>query len=364
MNLLIEDGFAVESGTGVGGYTSSLAEAMRQTDDCTVHLQKKKLMKTIPSAAIRRMLYILWLNTGFQLTLRRQRTDLAHFTNYLIPHTRFTDTKYVVTIHDLTALKYPDTLPKLNLLYDRWALSHAFREADLILTVSESVRTEITEMYPSTASRIRVIRNTLPQRYLQMQSSSPGQLPGILRDHGITGDYLLFVGTLEERKNLLTLLDAFREVRNRYDLSLILAGKGAYGYPKILRRIRDLHLGGSVYLPGYVSEEEKLALYDHAGLFVFPSLYEGFGLPLLEAMARNVPVVASDIPSTREVAGECVHYYGDPDDIRGLAETIFAFIENHNLFDRNVIRGRRRAEEFTGRDFGQRYIDAYRSILD
>ena len=121
---------------------------------------------------------------------------------------------------------------------------------------------------------------------------------------GIRKDYLLFVGTLEERKNLLPLLRAFEKIRKQRDLQLVLVGRPAYGYRRIADHIAERDLADEIVRPGYIAQSELIALYDAATVFIYPSLYEGFGIPLVEAMARGVPIVASRIPSTEEVAGD------------------------------------------------------------
>ena len=362
MNILIEDGFSSGVGTGVGKYSDRLFRSLQHLGANTIEFPEKPFLSSIPSAAFRRLLYILWLNTGLQRRLRCKGTDIAHFTNYLIPKIRLSQAQYAVTIHDLTAYLHPETLPTLNLIYDRWAIKLALRNADLIVTVSESVRSELKSLFPSENVRVETIHNNLPAKYIELPKQQRTQLPQVLRMYGITGDYLLCVGTIEERKNLLTLLEAFRKLRSDRDLHLILAGKPGYGYRRVIRYISDHQLGGSVMLPGYVSEEEKLALYDHASLFVFPSRYEGFGLPILEAMARELPVVAGRIPSTEEVAGGSVYYYGDPENHRALEQGIRRVLDDRELRQRFIVKGAERARQFADNNSGQEYLRAYRSI--
>ena len=175
---------------------------------------------------------------------------------------------------------------------------------------------------------------------------------------------MLFIGTIEERKNVITLVKAFEELRNCKDLQLVLVGRPGYGFSKLSKYLNEHHLRDEVILTGYVSEEDKIALYDLATIFVYPSLYEGFGIPLVEAMVRKVPIVASRISSTEEVAGDAAIYYSnDLFDHEALAEQILKVLENGTLRQELVKKGLQRTKEFSWERVGQRYVQAYREVL-
>jgi len=163
---------------------------------------------------------------------------------------------------------------------------------------------------------------------------------------------------------VMTLAKAFENLRNCKKLQLVLVGRPGYGFPKLSRYLDKHRLRGEVILTGYVSEEEKIALYDLATAFIYPSLYEGFGIPLVEAMVREVPIVASRIPSTKEVAGDAAVYYGnDPFDHEALAEQILKVLENDALRQGLIEKGLKRARNFSWENIGQRYLQAYRMAL-
>jgi len=283
----------------------------------------------------------------------------------LVPALRLSKVKYVVTIHDLNAWKFPETLPRAYISYIKWATTHAAKTADLICTVSDAVKREIIELFDIGSERIYTVYNGVAQALWEAPKIRSDEAAAIKEKFGIKSDFLLFVGTLEERKNVITLVKAFNDLRSCKRLQLVLVGRPGYGFPKLSRYLDEHHLRDEVILTGYVSEEDKIALYDLATIFVYPSLYEGFGIPLVEAMVREVPIVASRIPSTEEVVGDAAVYYGkDPFDHEALAEQILKVLNNSALRQELMGKGLKRAEEFSWEKVGQRYIQAYRKVLE
>lgn len=366
MKVVLEDGFAIQKGTGVSQHTLNLFHYLREVSEIdSAELVEKPFLSKVPSGALRRVLYITWLNTSFQLFLKEKKPDIVHFTNYLIPIVRLCDVKYLATIHDLTAWRLPETVASVYLSYIKWAVSQAVKRADLVLTVSEAVKREIIKLFGVHPGKIRTVYNLIGKNFWKLPKTAPDKIEAIKAKFGIKGDFLLFIGTIEQRKNLMTLIRAFEKVRDYRKLQLVLVGKPGYGFSKVDRYLSDHRLKGEVILTGYVSEEEKIALYDSATTFVYPSLYEGFGIPLVEAMVRKVPIVASRIPSTEEVAGEAALYYsGDPLNHETLAESILMLLENENLQQNLVKEGLKRAQEFSWEKVGKRYLQAYQEALD
>ncbi len=176
-------------------------------------------------------------------------------------------------------------------------------------------------------------------------------------------EYILYVGTIEPRKNLKTLIRAFKDIRNKYDLSLILAGGLGYLSEDIISYSEELGIKNDVIFTKYVDEETLLCLYNHAQIFVFPSLYEGFGLPPLEAMACGVPVIISDIPPLREVAGDAAAIF-NPKDYEELAGVIGGVLESEPLRSDMIQRGIRRAAEYSWEKTAKITIETYEKALE
>ncbi len=176
-------------------------------------------------------------------------------------------------------------------------------------------------------------------------------------------EYILYVGTIEPRKNLKTLIRAFKDIRSKYDLSLILAGGLGYLSEDIISYSEELGIKSDVIFTKYVDEETLLCLYNHARVFVFPSLYEGFGLPPLEAMACGVPVIISDIPPLREVAGDAAAVF-NPRDYEELAGVIGGVLESESLRSDMIQRGIRRAMEYSWEKTAKITIETYKKALE
>jgi len=264
----------------------------------------------------------------------------------------------------LCAWRFPETLPSIYVAYSKWATSHAVQTADLILTLTDTVKREVMELFNIDSKKIYTVYNGIAQSFWESSKKSVDEVVAVKDKFGIRKDYLLFVGTIEERKNVMTLIKAFDKLRNYKNLQLVLVGRPGYGFSKISNYLEENHLENEVIITKYVTEEEKITLYDSATTFVFPSLYEGFGIPLVEAMVRKVPIVASKIPSTEEVAGEAALYYGnDVYNHEALAEQILQVVENDFLRQELVKKGLKRAQEFCWEKVGQRYIEACQELL-
>lgn len=364
MRIVLEDGFAMEKGTGIGQYTRNLlCQLKKRPEICDILLIEKPFLNKISPRALRRAVYITWLNSYLQLFLRRNRVDIIHFTNYLVPILRLSSAKYVVTIHDLTAWRFPETLPQTYVFYIKWAISHAVKTVDLILTVSEALKREIVDLFEIDNQKIRVIYNGVAENFWELPKRSSDERGVVQEKFGIKKDFLLFVGTLEERKNIMTLVKAFEIISNYKNLQLVLVGRPGYGFSRLSQYLDEHHLKGDVVLTGYVSEEEKIALYDSASVFAYPSIYEGFGIPLVEAMVRRVPIVASRIPATEEVAGEAAVYYDNLYDHEALAKEILRVLENESLRDDMVRKGFQQAQKFSWEKIVKQYLEACQELI-
>jgi glycosyltransferase involved in cell wall biosynthesis len=363
MRIAFEDGFAIDKGGGIGQHTLNLFNAMKVLcGDGDVKLVDKPILSKISYAPLGRILYLMWLNGTLQFLLDREHIDVAHFTNFLVPNIRLSKAKYAVTIHDLTAWKYPETLPSLYLPYIKKAISHAVIFADLIFTVSETIKKEIIELFKISGEKIYVGYSGISDRFLKSSVNS-AYAEKVKSKFSIKKEFLLFVGAIEERKNIITLVKAVEELKKYLNLQLVLAGKPGYGYSIVEKYLQEHRLQQDVIVTGYISEEEKIALYDSSKVFIFPSLYEGFGTPLLEAMARGVPVIASKIPTTEEIAGDNVIYYGNPLDYNLLADNVMKLLVDENLYQKLSAKGRTRAKQFSWEQVAKEHLKAYQNLL-
>ncbi len=364
MRLLFEDGFSIDKGTGVGRYTENLAaEIGRQPGIAVLPGLSSEMITRIRPAGARRIAYAAWLETGFQRQLAALSPDVAHFTNYLVPHTRKSKTRYAVTIHDLTAWNLPEALPRMYRMYLRSAIGQAVRSADIVLCPSNVIRSEVMERFGLKEERVRTAWNAdsnLPRLSIEAQERLSS---GFRKRFVLHKPFILFVGTLERRKNLTTLIEAFARVAQTTDLQLVMVGRPGYGFSEIETAIQRRTSQGQCILTGYVGDKELSLLYTLADLFAYPSRYEGFGIPLVEAMSFGLPIVASRIPASEEVAGEAALYYDDPLDATGLEEKIIEALGDSALRGELGSRGQKRAAQFSWEYVIQMYLDAYQSAL-
>ena len=255
--------------------------------------------------------------------------------------------RVVLTVHDAAPWLFPDTVSAGARLYYRPLFPRSLRRASMVLTPSRAARADLVATGLATPGRIRVIPNGVSQGFLDAARTATAGAP-----------YVLFVGTIEPRKNLGTLLAAFRLVlRERGTLDLVLAGRAGWGG---LPKLSDL--GSHVRHLGQVSDEELVCLYANASCLVLPSLYEGFGLPLLEAMAVGTPAVASDLPALRELGGDTVRY-ADPHDPAALARAIKACLADVEATHMLAESARGRAQGYRWGRHADAVLAIYREVL-
>jgi glycosyltransferase involved in cell wall biosynthesis len=305
----------------------------------------------------------LWLLAYLPLRLRALGTEVYHGPAVFVPHAKL-GYRTVVTIHDLVSFLFPDTVPRKYSLYMRLMTRLATGSADRIIAVSEATRQDLEDRLRVRPGKIVVIPEAVGPEFAR--PVPPGAVDRVVRRYGLRRPYCLFVGNLEPRKNLPRLIDAFARVRRRVPAGagppqLALVGTRAWLHGGILRAVESHGLAEDVIFPGYVPIEDLPALYAGAACFVFPSLYEGFGLPVLEAMAAGAPVVAARAGSIPEVAGEA-GLLVDPRDPAALAAAIEAVLADPALRERLVARGRARAATFSWEAVARQTLAVYDGV--
>jgi glycosyltransferase involved in cell wall biosynthesis len=285
--------------------------------------------------------------------------DLLHCPHYNVPY--FYKSRMVVTIHDLTHLAQRDFVPsRPAYYYARFMLKAAAQHARQVITVSEFSRKCICETLDVAPGKVHAISYGIPKRMYPNGSVNMS----LVEQLGITKPYVLFVGALKPHKNVQALLRVFpllpEAIQNSYQM--VIAGKPDSCYPALLQLARKLSLSDRVLFTGHVTDEELRALYSGAKVFVLPSLNEGYGLPVLEAMAYGLPVIVSNTTSLPEVAGDA-GVLVDPRDDRGMAMALESLLADDELRKSLGERGRQRAHSFSARDFALRHLEVYRAAL-
>ncbi len=294
----------------------------------------------------------LWTHLALSREMLAHPPDLLFVPSHVLPlvHPRHS----AVTVHDLGYHYHPEAHTTWQNLYLRWSTRHNARNAARILADSEATRRDLVRYYGTLPAKVTVVYPGLDEGLARV--SEPELLAGMQTRYGLNGPYLLYVGTLQPRKNLKRLVQAYTRLRSLLASQpqpdptprLVLAGKKGWLYDEVLGQVQKLGLEEHVLLPGYVPAADLPALLSGALAFVFPSLYEGFGLPVLEAMACGTPVICSDTSSLPEVAGNAALLV-DPRDPEALAQAMLRIVKDAGLRDELAARGLRQARRFSWR---------------
>ncbi|MBI3956666.1 MAG: glycosyltransferase family 4 protein [Candidatus Kerfeldbacteria bacterium] len=297
----------------------------------------------------------LWHQLRLSLEMAVHPPDVFFAPAHTIPlvHPRRTFTM----IHDIGFDRIPEAYSTKERLYNRWALRFALRHAAGLLVPSEWTKQEILDRYPFARNRehdIAVIHHGF-----DADRARPSQPPeadvAVLNRYGIQAPYILFVGRLQEKKNVARLVAAFASLKENATVSLVLAGKPDFGFARVQSIIHTHHLDDRVVLPGYVAHEDLPVLVRAARVFAFPSLYEGFGFPVLEAQANSTPVLASRAASLPEIGGHGALYV-DPYSVASLADGLHRLLGDDQLRADLVLHGRANLNRFRWSDCAQRTL--------
>ena len=293
------------------------------------------------------------------IALRRERVDLFHAPHYVLPP--LIHCRSVVTIHDIIHLVFPQYLPgRLAYAYARASLWTAAHRSDRILTVSETSKLDILRRFRVPADKITVVYNAIDDRLVVAPSEEV--VERVRARYQLRDPYALYVGNIKPHKNLERLIEAFDRLRREpgFDtLKLIIIGDQISKYQGLRRAVHEHKLHKSVRFFGFVPLDTLAVLYRLAGVFVFPSLYEGFGLPPLEAMASGVPVVTSNVSSLPEVVGDAAILV-DPYDPASIADGMRAALTDGELRERLRERGLARSREFSW----ERSVECVRQVYE
>ncbi|WP_174851135.1 glycosyltransferase family 4 protein [Yersinia artesiana] len=364
--------------TGIGRYTYELARQLQGNDDISelLFLQGRKISRDLPvvkaesnaasglknavkNSAIASELYRLsapWLKS---LVLRPYKNFIYHSPNFFLPPQV---DNAVATFHDLSIFKWPQCHPVNRVRYMQKELLLTLKRAKVLITDSEFTRTELADYfnYPIeqiVSAPLASSDEFYPREYIYLQNL-------MTRLGLVAGQYALFTGTIEPRKNISTLLDAYEqiplELRTRFPL--VICGFSGWNSEALHRRFELAAQQGWLLYLGYLSSEDLPLLFSGARTFLFPSLYEGFGLPVLEAMASGVPVVCSNAASLPEVLGES-GLMCDALDVEGLTTAIIKSLEDEDWRNIAITAGLIRANTFSWKRCAHETIKAYKQVL-
>ncbi|OQA52450.1 MAG: Mannosylfructose-phosphate synthase [candidate division WS2 bacterium ADurb.Bin280] len=299
MKIAIDTQTTLGQPTGFGFYVSNLVENLKENGAQNEFV----LISPDTSKDFSTPERFIWDQYKFPRLAKNHGAQIIHQPCFSAP--MMFSGEVVVTIHDIISILFPQNIPFASrIFYSKW-MPFSYRKAKQIISISHSTKADIVRVLKIPSDKITVIHNGYDSRLKKPAGSNDLK---IIRDkYNLENDYLLHVGTLEPRKNLNFLIDVFFEVikdpKNK-NLSLVITGKKGWYYEGLFEKVEKLNLKDKVIFTGYIDEKDKAALYQGAKIFTFPSLYEGFGLPPLEAMACGVPVISSDTSSMPEVIGD------------------------------------------------------------
>lgn len=290
----------------------------------------------------------------------RSETDIAQFFNFTVPPGA--KGKKVVFIHDMAYKSCPQTVSRKTRLWLELSMKKSCRHAGHIVTVSAFSKKEISRYLHIPAKDITVVPNAVDHTVFH-PGYSEGQIQQVLDKYGVEKEYLLYLGTIEPRKNLERLIGAYsRLLREKKQLpQLVLAGKKGWLCDGIYQSVRNLHLENRILFTGYIEQADSPLLMCGAKVFIFPSLYEGFGMPPLEAMACGTPVIVSNTSALPEVvkdAGIAV----DPESEEELSEAVKRLLEDHKYRESLSRLGIERAKKYTWANTAKMLMDVYKNV--
>lgn len=363
--------------TGIGRYTFELIRNLAKLDsesEFVVFLNSPEFEKfQAPAKNFRKVEvdaqhYSLAEQTNFLKILNNQKLDLMHFTHFNSP--LFYRGKFVTTIHDLTLSFFPGK--KMNSFWHRWAyelvLGRGVKRARKIISVSENTKKDLQKLLKTPADKIKVIWNGVGREFISSASTELSRKQ-LEKDFGIKKSYLLYTGVWRDHKNILGMLEAVAKLspsskEEKWNGELAITGKANPVYAsEIFAKIRELNLEKTVIFTGLVSDADLLKLYQNARVFVFPSFYEGFGLPPLEAMGCGIPVVASNSSSIPEICGEGNAEFFDPHRVDEMSSAIWKVWKDEGVRKRLIENGLRRVDDFSWRRMGEDTLKVYRIVL-
>jgi len=303
-------------------------------------------------------------------TLAKEKLDVLHTTS---PVSRIPTTyngKVIVTFHDMGIYKVPECYSTATILHNKVSYQLMAKKADKIIAVSDSIKKDLEEIFGA-GKKTQMIHCGLDKRFFAELEAGDEK---ILEKLGVDKKYILFLGTIEPRKNITRLLQAFAEFKNKsinnkgeknnskFAYQLLLVGKNGWLAKEYWQIAKDLKIEKDVIFAGYIIGDELLPILKKAEFLILPSLYEGFGMTVLESFAAGLPVIASDIPSIKEVAGEAARLV-NPRDVSGITEAMLDFSSNLEMRNKLAQKGLERAKDFDWEKVAQETLEVYNKVV-
>lgn len=288
------------------------------------------------------------------------RVDIFHATNYLLPYCKYG--KSILTIYDLSILKFREFHPlKRRMVFNKSRLLNSVRDTKAVIAISEATKRDIVEILNVRPEKIKVIYAAISSEFSKIDDRQ--LIENAIRKYSLPKKYILFVGTLEPRKNVARLIEAFKKTKDRIkgEFKLILIGGRGWYYKDIFATISRLRLNDNVVCLDYIARGDLPLILNGAEAFVYPSLYEGFGLPPLEAMACGVPTLVSDVSCFPEVVGDGALRV-DPYSVDDIADGVYRILTDANLRETLEQRGLERVRDYSWEKTARETLTLYNEV--
>ncbi len=357
--------------TGVGRYAYNVCKSILRTDnrneyflyssdqtDSVISSDMKRVHKRKTGITFRNnLLRILWEQIALPFFSVYYKLDLYHFTDHALSLLLRTHPT-IITVHDIAFIRFPHLFNKSRQVYKKYIFEKSIKKADFIVVPSSSTKKDILHYYRIEEKRIRVVYNGIESRFRPINNVEEYR-----RKKNLPSKMILNVGTLEPRKNIVALIKAFEKLRERglNDYSLVIAGGKGWLYKQILEEIKNNEVSQSILYLDVVKDEDLPVLYNCADIFVYPSLYEGFGLPPLEAMACGVPVITSNTSSLPEVVGDA-GIMVNPTDVNSLCDNMYNLLSDKELKNCMRIKGLERSKLFSWEKAAKDMLGIYNEL--
>ena len=333
--IIIEEGLSSYKKTGTGQYAQNIFHLLCKMG-YDVEMKRKPFLEKIKNSTIKRILYILWLNLVFPFLVIFKKSDKIIFTNTITPIFKIPGKKYYPVLHDLWAYKAPDTVTFTQGLYTRIVIFSIKHTYEKIITVSDTVKTEIIDFFKCPTDDVKVVYNTFSFGEKPIVPQTEEEQKKILSKYNIEAKkYILSVATLNKRKNIPMLIDAYKKLKT--DIKLVLVGSASS------EKFGTID-NKNIIFTGYVEDDVLKVLYKNALVYVFPSVYEGFGIPIIDAQAFGVPVLCSDIAVFREIASNGAEFCTP--DATGIAPKLKLLLDSEKKRSELISLGKENIKRF------------------
>jgi len=356
MKIGIDAQTTIGEKTGLGFYVENLLNQLKKIDRHNQYIPLAPSNKSDLSAPKR----FAWDQFGVLNLAKKNKVDIFHQPCFSVPVLKG-KIKTVVTIHDLIATKYGKDLPFFARTYFGKWMTYTYKYANKIICDSQNTKKDVMDMLNIPEKKISVIH--LAANELYSKSADKNKILGIKNKYKTGEKYLLHVGTLNPRKNIQFIINIFQKITG--DLpgyKLVITGKKSWYYQTLVAEAKRLNIMDKVIFTGYVPDEDTPYLINGAEIFLFPSLYEGFGLPPLEAMTAGIPVISSNSSSLPEVVGEGGILLSPTDEL-GWIRNIKAIINNPNLKRSLIAKGLKQAKKFSWQKCALETLEVYEELL-